>query len=103
MTLLAIILQIALEVFSKDPGLSAGSLCGYHPQDTLTTPAPKGYKPIYISHIARHGSRYISNGSSDRSSTRGSSLRSESIMPPLPKTASWDDVMGNDIPISVRS
>ena len=65
MTLLAIILQIALEVFSKDPGLSAGSLCGYHPQDTLTTPAPKGYKPFYISHIARHGSRYISNGSSD--------------------------------------
>lgn len=64
MRLLAIILQIALEVFSKDPGLSAGSLCGYHPQDTLTTEAPKGYTPFYISHIARHGSRYISKSGS---------------------------------------
>ncbi len=22
------------------------------------TPAPKGYKPVYISHIGRHGARY---------------------------------------------
>ena len=24
------------------------------------TPAPKGYKPFYISHYGRHGSRYLS-------------------------------------------
>ncbi|MBR6054934.1 MAG: hypothetical protein IKP46_06310 [Bacteroidales bacterium] len=65
MTLFAIILQIALDVFMSDPNLSAGSLCGYHPQDTLVSAAPKGYKPFYISHIARHGSRYISSSGSD--------------------------------------
>lgn len=64
MTLLAIILQIALEAFINDPGLSGGSLCNYHPQDTLTSAAPEDYSPFYISHIARHGSRYITKGSS---------------------------------------
>ena len=65
MTLLAIILQIALDVFTTDPNLSAGSLCGYHPQDTLVSAAPKGYKPFYISCIARHGSRYVSSSGSN--------------------------------------
>ena len=65
MRLLVIVLQVALGVFSKDPGLSAGSLCAYHPLDTLTSEAPKGYKPFYISHIARHGSRYVSSSGSD--------------------------------------
>lgn len=60
MTLFAIVLQIALGVFSENPEFSAGGLSGYHPQDTLVSEAPKGYKPFYISHIGRHGSRYIS-------------------------------------------
>ena len=38
--------------------------CTYHsyeaPADVVTTPAPKGYKPVYISHYGRHGSRYHS-------------------------------------------
>ena len=38
--------------------------CTYHsyeaPTDVVTTPAPKGYKPVYISHYGRHGSRYHS-------------------------------------------
>ena len=38
--------------------------CTYHsyeaPVDVVTTPAPKGYKPVYISHYGRHGSRYHS-------------------------------------------
>ena len=28
-------------------------------------PPPKGYKPIYISHLGRHGSRYITSGTED--------------------------------------
>jgi len=32
----------------------------YEPLDTLDTPAPDGYKPFYVSHIGRHGSRYHS-------------------------------------------
>lgn len=36
----------------------------YHPYkyvESASTPAPKGYKPFYISHIGRHGSRYPVN------------------------------------------
>lgn len=59
MRLLITILQVALNAFSANPELSAGGLCGYFPQDTLVSEAPKGYKPFYISHIARHGSRLL--------------------------------------------
>jgi hypothetical protein len=50
---------LALDIFSRNPELSAGNLCGYFPQDTLVSEAPKGYRPFYISHIGRHGSRFI--------------------------------------------
>lgn len=53
------LLQVALSAFSGNPELSAGGLCGYFPQDTLVSEAPAGYKPFYISHIARHGSRFL--------------------------------------------
>lgn len=29
----------------------------------VTSPAPKGYKPVYISHYGRHGARYITSAS----------------------------------------
>ena len=64
MRLLITILQVALGIFSKNPELSAGNLCGYFPQDTLVSEAPKGYKPFYISHISRHGSRYLGKSAS---------------------------------------
>lgn len=59
MKFLFILFQVALSIFSKNPELSAGNLCGYFPQDTLVSEAPKGYRPFYISHIARHGSRFL--------------------------------------------
>jgi hypothetical protein len=64
-SLLTIILQVALEAFIKNPNLAGGSLCGYFPQDTTVSEAPKGYQPFYISHVARHGSRFLSKSSSD--------------------------------------
>lgn len=64
MRLLITILQVALGIFTENPELSAGNLCGYFPQDTLVSEVPKGYKPFYISHIARHGSRYLGNSAS---------------------------------------
>lgn len=64
MTLISIILQVALNLFSQQPNLAAGNLCAYFPQDTLVSEAPAGYKPFYISHIARHGSRFLSSGKS---------------------------------------
>ena len=61
MRLLFVILQVALSAFKANPELAAGNLCGYFPQDTLVSSAPDGYKPFYISHVARHGSRYLSS------------------------------------------
>lgn len=38
----------------------AGGVYYAYPQtESLNTPAPKGYKPFYISHYGRHGSRYL--------------------------------------------
>lgn len=41
-----------------DPGIAAGIYHPYHHRDLTDTKAPKGYKPFYISHFGRHGSRY---------------------------------------------
>jgi len=40
-----------------DPLRAAGNLHNYEPGDSTMTPAPAGYKPFYVSHIGRHGSR----------------------------------------------
>ena len=51
--------QITREKLEQDIDYARGV---YHPYvilgDTKDTPAPKGYKPFYISHYGRHGSRY---------------------------------------------
>ena len=51
--------QTPQEDFKRDITLSASNYVAYRgPQKTLT-PAPKGYKPFYLSHYGRHGSRYM--------------------------------------------
>lgn len=52
------------EVFAKDSLLTTGNYLAY-PQDKVQapTPAPKGYKPCYISTYMRHGSRFVSGES----------------------------------------
>ena len=62
MTLISIILQVAIGLFAQNPDFSASNLSAYYPQDTLVSEAPAGYKPFYISHIARHGSRFLVSG-----------------------------------------
>lgn len=42
----------------KDTRKAAGNLFPYEIEPGQDTPAPKGYKPFYISHYGRHGSRY---------------------------------------------
>lgn len=42
----------------EDKNIAAGVYSPYHHGNLHDTPAPKGYKPFYISHYGRHGSRY---------------------------------------------
>ena len=54
--------QDALLAIEKDRTFAAGSY-GVYPESNLPqlTAAPKGYKPFYISHYGRHGSRYMND------------------------------------------
>lgn len=46
------------EFFDKNPDAAGGIYYTYRFTESKTTPAPKGYKPFYISHFGRHGSRW---------------------------------------------
>ena len=46
------------EMIKADPAAGAANLMNYHFEKTEYTRPPKGYKPFYISHYGRHGSRY---------------------------------------------
>ena len=52
--------QQALEDIKRDNCISGSNYYAYPgPRADGLTPAPKGYKPVYISHYGRHGSRYL--------------------------------------------
>lgn len=51
----------ALEQLKADPKKAYGTDYPYLFAPTPQTRAPRGYKPFYISHYARHGSRYYWN------------------------------------------
>ncbi len=52
--------QSVVEQFRTDPGKSGGVYYAYPaPSFLQMTAPPKGYKPFYISHYGRHGSRYM--------------------------------------------
>lgn len=44
---------------ARNPRLAAGKYLAYEAPAQSPAPAPKGYKPFYISTYARHGSRYL--------------------------------------------
>ena len=48
----------ALDQLKADPRKAYGNDYPYLLETPRLTPAPRGYKPFYISHYARHGSRY---------------------------------------------
>ena len=48
----------ALEQLKADPRKAYGNDYPYHFTTEKLTKAPSGYKPFYISHYSRHGSRY---------------------------------------------
>lgn len=48
-------------LIKENPIRGNGNLCPYIAPSVRYTPAPCGYKPFYISHIGRHGSRFHQN------------------------------------------
>lgn len=51
--------QAFLDDIVATPEKAGGIYYAYPVDESLNTPAPKGYKPFYISHYGRHGSRYL--------------------------------------------
>ena len=52
------------EMIKANPAMGAANLMNYHFEKTDYTRSPKGYKPFYISHYGRHGSRYDADSKS---------------------------------------
>ena len=51
--------QTSPEELRAKPCKAGGVYLAYPVPTEALTPAPKGYKPVYISHYGRHGSRYL--------------------------------------------
>lgn len=51
--------QTTFEEVSRHPEYSGGTYCYYYGGKDKQTPPPEGYKPFYVSHYGRHGSRYM--------------------------------------------
>lgn len=47
------------ETVYETPEKMGGVYYAYPVTEAISTPAPKGYEPFYISHYGRHGSRYL--------------------------------------------
>lgn len=66
--------QTTKEEMTADLNKTGGVYYAYPVRESANTPAPKGFKPFYISHYGRHGSRYLI---SDEDYTRVASLLAE--------------------------
>ena len=53
--------QTSREELLSHPELATGNYANYPLPTGHPTPAPEGYKPFYISHYGRHGSRYMTS------------------------------------------
>ena len=51
--------QSAREIIDRDPNYAGSNMVGYIYKESPQTAAPKGYKPFYLSHYGRHGSRWM--------------------------------------------
>ena len=67
----------------ENPGRAAGVHHSYEFVPSAETPAPKGYKPFYVSHYGRHGSRRNIGSAAELSYTYMSAARDAGILTPL--------------------
>ncbi len=51
--------QTTREEMAENLNKTGGVYYAYPVEKSVNTPSPKGYKPFYISHYGRHGSRYL--------------------------------------------
>ncbi len=59
---LSVSAQTTPEEMKANPLFTAGNYFAYPKPTAVSTPAPAGYSPFYISHYGRHGSRYMIDG-----------------------------------------
>lgn len=53
--------QSPRDQIASDPWKAGGIYYTYHPASQSVTPPPRGFKPFYISHYGRHGSRWATS------------------------------------------
>ena len=61
----------AMRLLAENPDRAACNMHSYEFFPIEDTPAPKGFKPFYISHYGRHGSRYEQNTTFARAAQNG--------------------------------
>ena len=61
----------ALRLIAEDPDRASNNMHSYEFPTIVDTKAPKGFKPFYISHYGRHGSRYEQNSTFARRAMEG--------------------------------
>lgn len=59
LTFFSLFAQTSKEEILSDLNQTGGVYFAYPVKESKNTPAPPGYKPFYISHYGRHGSRYL--------------------------------------------
>lgn len=62
--LLLLLILVSVHSFAQDIRSLTWSFRPYPDVETAWTPAPAGYKPVYLSNFSRHGSRYLSSAES---------------------------------------
>lgn len=68
---LALNAQDIRAILEEDPYRAVNNMHSYEFFEIKDTPAPKGYKPFYINHYGRHGSRFEQNSTFARASIEG--------------------------------
>ena len=61
----------AVRLFTENPDRASNNMHYYEFDPIYDSPVPKGFKPFYISHYGRHGSRYEQNSTFARAAQEG--------------------------------
>ncbi len=71
------------DAIREDPDRAAGVHHSYEYIPSTETPAPRGYKPFYVSHYGRHGSRRATKSSANTGFKLASAAHEAGILTPL--------------------